>query len=119
MSGGNFPRNEACEAGRRSATYNNLCIPREQPPGNNARIHCIKAIGTDGTDDRLSPIIIRTCSYSYRTECRDSINIEGRVIRGCVHACADEDYCNGSMNQEASFILLSVAFGLITFKLFF
>ena len=119
MSGGTFPRDEACEVGRRSATYNNICIPREQPPGANARVYCVKAIGSEGSDDRLGPVVIRTCSYNYRTECKDGISVDGRIIRGCIHACADADFCNTGVSQKTSMAVLSIALALLVFRFCF
>ena len=110
ISGGTFPRDEACEVGRRSANYANICIPRGEPPqGVNARVYCVKAIGSESNDDRVGPITIRGCSYTYRTDCREGINVDGRIIRGCVYSCADGDFCNGSTSTKVSVAALTAS----------
>jgi len=116
MSGGNFPRDEACEVGRRSANYVSTCIPRNEPPPAQgfSRVYCVKAVGSGGNNERGGPVTIRSCSYSYRTECKDAINIDGRIIsNGCIHSCADGEYCNGSGNKTPSIIFMVLSVILI------
>lgn len=108
-------RNEDCEQGKRSAHYYDQCIPDGEPSNSmDGQIYCTKVIGSDygASGDR---VVARGCTYYPRNECRESITVRGRTIRGCIYTCSSGNYCNQStqMIAPATTVTFIVILGVI------
>lgn len=90
--------NEDCEQGKRSAHYYDQCIPEGEPSNSmNGQIYCSKVIGS-GYGELSDRIVVRGCTYYPRNECRESITVRGKTIRGCIYTCTG-NYCNSSTKR--------------------